>query len=91
MSIAIRFAVAATSLLFGSIPAGDAAGLIRSWPRRLAMLEGIDATFAAAVFLGYHEKEGTASAVLAHTFNMPQFYSIRLDDREVGSEQPTVH
>lgn len=160
MSIAIRFAVAAASFLFGSIPAGGAAelrvlisadmegiagvttmlqaspggreyersravltaevnaavqgayeagatevlvvdahgdmqnvdldaldrraGLIRSWPRRLAMLEGIDATFAAAVFLGYHEKEGTANAVLAHTFNMSQFYSIRLDDREVG-------
>jgi D-amino peptidase len=33
------------------------------------MMEGIDATFAAAVFIGYHAKAGTANAVLAHTSN----------------------
>ncbi|HYN08949.1 MAG TPA: M55 family metallopeptidase [Vicinamibacterales bacterium] len=31
------------------------------------MMEGIDATFAAAVFIGYHAKAGTPNAVLAHT------------------------
>ena len=33
------------------------------------MMEGIDATFAAAVFIGYHAKAGTPNAVLAHTSN----------------------
>lgn len=33
------------------------------------MMEGIDETFAAAVFIGYHAKAGTPDAVLAHTSN----------------------
>jgi D-amino peptidase len=33
------------------------------------MMEGIDETFAAAVFIGYHAKAGTPNAVLAHTSN----------------------
>jgi D-amino peptidase len=45
------------------------ARLIRAWPRPLAMMEGVDASFAAAAFVGYHASEWTANAVLAHTFN----------------------
>jgi D-amino peptidase len=33
------------------------------------MMEGIDGTFAAAIFIGYHAKAGTPNAVLAHTSN----------------------
>lgn len=33
------------------------------------MMEGIDASFAAAIFIGYHAKAGTPNAVLAHTSN----------------------
>ena len=33
------------------------------------MMEGMDATFAAAIFIGYHAKAGTPDAVLAHTSN----------------------
>jgi len=45
------------------------ARLIRGWPRPLSMVEGIDSTFAAAVFVGYHAREGASDAVLAHTDN----------------------
>ena len=31
------------------------------------MMEGIDGTFAAVVFIGYHAKAGTADAILEHT------------------------
>jgi D-amino peptidase len=31
------------------------------------MMEGIDATFAAVVFIGYHAKAGTPNAILEHT------------------------
>lgn len=44
------------------------AELIRAWPRPLGMMEGIDHSFAAAVFIGYHAGEGEPAAVLAHTF-----------------------
>ena len=33
------------------------------------MMEGIDSSFAAVVFVGYHAKAGTPNAVLAHTSN----------------------
>lgn len=33
------------------------------------MMEGIDSTFAAAVFVGYHARAGTPNAILAHTSN----------------------
>jgi len=33
------------------------------------MMEGIDASFAAAVFIGYHAKAGTPNAILEHTSN----------------------
>jgi len=43
--------------------------LIRAWPRPLGMMQGIDATFGAVVFVGYHAAEGRGSAVLSHTIN----------------------
>src|SRR6185503_19512483 len=33
------------------------------------MMEGIDASFHAAVFVGYHAKAGTPNAILEHTSN----------------------
>ena len=43
--------------------------LVRAWPRPLEMMEGIDGSFVAVAFVGYHASEWTPSAVLAHTFN----------------------
>jgi D-amino peptidase len=43
------------------------ASLIRAWPRPLGMMQGIDASFGAVIFIGYHAREGRANAVLAHT------------------------
>jgi len=45
------------------------ARLIRAWPRPLSMVQGIDSTFDAVIFVGYHAREGAAEAVLAHTDN----------------------
>ena len=57
-----------TNLLPGDV--SPKATLIRgasSGPKN--MMEGIDASFAAAIFIGYHAKAGTPNAVLAHTSN----------------------
>lgn len=43
--------------------------LIRAWPRPLGMMQGVDASFGAVVFVGYHAAEGRESAVLSHTFS----------------------
>jgi len=44
------------------------ARLIRAWPRPLEMMQGVDSTCDAAIFVGYHAREGAAEGVLAHTF-----------------------
>src|SRR5215471_17046148 len=44
------------------------AKLIRAWPRPLQMMEGVDAKCDAAIFVGYHAREGASEGILAHTF-----------------------
>ena len=41
--------------------------LVRSWPRPLMMMQGIDASFAGAVFIGYHAGTTNMEGVRAHT------------------------
>ncbi len=42
--------------------------LLRDWVGSpLSMMEGIDETFDAVIFIGYHAREGTPDAVLKHT------------------------
>jgi D-amino peptidase len=43
--------------------------LVRSWPRPLMMMEGIDSTFDAAIFIGYHTSTANPEGVRAHTFS----------------------
>lgn len=43
--------------------------IIRSWPRRLGMMGGIDATFDAVLFIGYHASTDNPAGVRAHTFS----------------------
>jgi D-amino peptidase len=41
--------------------------LVRSFPRPLDMMEGIDGTFDGVFLIGYHAKEGSAPANISHT------------------------
>jgi D-amino peptidase len=49
------------------------ARLIREWNSPLSMMEGIDKTFDAVVFIGYHARAGTPNAVLKHTMSQSLF------------------
>jgi D-amino peptidase len=49
------------------------ARLIREWNGPLSMMEGIDKTFDAVVFIGYHARAGTPDAVLKHTMSLALF------------------
>lgn len=44
------------------------ARLVRGKPRSLAMIEGVQGGFDAAMFVGYHGRAGTGDSVLSHTF-----------------------
>ncbi|HSL93076.1 MAG TPA: M55 family metallopeptidase [Bacillota bacterium] len=47
------------------------ARLVRNWSGGLlAMMEGLDATYSAAVFIGYHAKAHTRNAILKHTMSL---------------------
>src|SRR5262250_609290 len=41
--------------------------VVRSWPRPLMMMQGIDASFDGAIFIGYHASTTNPSGVRAHT------------------------
>ena len=57
--------------------------LIRGWSGGpLLMMEGIDRSFDAAVFIGYHSAAGTADGVLHHTITR-RLAEVRLNGRAV--------
>lgn len=56
---------------------------ISGTPKPLLMMEGIDATFAACVFVGYHAKAGTAAAILDHTISSAAVRAIRINGMEL--------
>ncbi|RMG54853.1 MAG: aminopeptidase, partial [Acidobacteria bacterium] len=60
------------------------ARLIRGWPRPRGGVTGLDASFAAAMFIGYHAREGTRRAVLSHTFLAGEVADFRINGRSIG-------
>jgi D-amino peptidase len=60
------------------------ARLVRGLLRPLSMMQGIDDTFAAVVFVGYHAAEGMAGASLSHTFSSSTVAEVKLDGAAVS-------
>ena len=52
--------------------------LIRAWPRPLMMMQGIDETFAGAIFIGYHTGTTNTQGVRAHTISSARLADVRL-------------
>jgi D-amino peptidase len=52
--------------------------LVRSWPRPLGMMQGIDETFAGAMFIGYHTGTTNLEGVRAHTLSSARLTDVRL-------------
>lgn len=57
--------------------------LITGSPKPFGMMQGIDVSFAAVIFIGYHAQASTVDGVLDHTYS-GQLKSVRLNGREVG-------
>ncbi len=53
--------------------------LVRSWPRPLMMMEGIDETFDAAIFIGYHASTTNPRGVRAHTVSSANLAAVKLN------------
>ena len=58
--------------------------VVRSFPRPLLMMEGIDESFDAAIFLGYHSAAVNPEGVRAHTMSSARLASIELNDQAVS-------
>ena len=65
------------NLLIEKLP--DDVMVVRSWPRELGMMEGIDASFDGVIFLGYHASASNTRGVRAHTMSSSNVIDIRLN------------
>lgn len=69
------------SLLIDQLP--QDVRIVRAWPRPLMMMEGIDSTFAAAFFIGYHTSTTNVRGVRAHTISSAHLTSVALNGTPV--------
>jgi D-amino peptidase len=58
--------------------------LVRAWPRPLMMMQGIDETFAGAIFIGYHTGTTNPQGVRAHTISSARLADVRLKGTSVS-------
>jgi len=72
----------AQNLILDRLP--EDAQVVRGFPRPLEMMQGIDRTFAAAIFIGYHASEWTTDAVRSHTISSARLLGVKLNGAEVS-------
>jgi D-amino peptidase len=69
------------NLLLELLP--DDVRVVRGTPRRLGMMGGLDATYDAVLFVGYHASTANRSGVRAHTFSSARLAAVKLNGRDV--------
>lgn len=58
--------------------------IVRGSPRPLSMMDGLDETFDAVFFVGYHSMAGDQKGILAHTYSGAVVYDTKLNGISVG-------
>lgn len=53
--------------------------VVRSWPRPLMMMEGIDSSFDGVIFIGYHTGTHNPAGVRAHTMSSAELADVRMN------------
>ena len=61
-----------------------AAVLVRGTPKPLTQMAGIDGSFDAVLFVGYHAKKGTEHGVLSHTISGRAIERVTINGMEAG-------
>ena len=72
----------AQNLLIDQLP--EDVRIVRGFPRPLSMMQGIDESFAAAIFIGYHASEMTPDSVRGHTFSSAKLLGVSLNGVEMS-------
>lgn len=70
------------NLLIERLPAD--VRVVRGSPRPLSMMEGIDSTFAAALFIGYHAAATNQQGVRAHTMSSARYAAVQLNGTPIA-------
>ena len=70
------------NLLIEELP--DDVTVIRSWPRPLMMMAGIDESFDGVIFIGYHTSTTNTEGVRAHTMSSANLTSVKLNGTPVA-------
>ena len=65
------------NLLVEKLPAD--VQVVRGSPRPLGMMQGIDASFGGAIFIGYHASTTNPAGVRAHSFSSANLADVRLN------------
>ncbi|MCL6480765.1 MAG: M55 family metallopeptidase [Firmicutes bacterium] len=58
--------------------------VIRSWPRRLSMMAGLDESYDAVLFIGYHASASNPKGVRAHTFSSARLTRVAVNGVEMS-------
>jgi D-amino peptidase len=58
--------------------------IVRSWVRPLGMMAGIDSTFDAVIFIGYHASASNMHGVIAHTFSSADFSRVTINGKDAS-------
>ncbi len=69
------------NLLIDELP--EDVQVVRSWPRPLGMMQGIDETFDGVIFIGYHASTTNPDGVRAHTTSSARLAAVRLNGAEM--------
>ena len=70
------------NLLIEQLPAD--VRVIRSWPRQLGMVAGVDQQVDAVIFIGYHASTNNLKGVRAHTFSSATLTRVALNGVNVS-------
>jgi D-amino peptidase len=57
--------------------------IVRAWPRHGGMMAGLDSSFSAAIFIGYHASTTNPKGVRAHTFSSAHYARVTLNGAAV--------
>lgn len=61
--------------------------LITGSPKPLSMMQGIDGTYDAVFFIGYHARAGSTDGVLDHTYSSGSVFTIKVNGIELGESE----
>ncbi|MGB9825007.1 MAG: M55 family metallopeptidase [Candidatus Hydrothermia bacterium] len=65
----------------------DRVSLVRGFPRQFYMMETIDSSYDACMFIGYHAPIGKSPGQMDHSYSSGSFYEVAINGKIVGEAE----